>query len=162
MRRHLKTNWQGVNDDVRRSYISRIKADVRQSLLDLALIVERLPEEHLADILKTDYVWERDKEGKPTIRRPSPLMRFFESLIGEGIWGGTGRVWVEQERKKVLLGRLWKTFLMELMNRGGSLAPKARAFLSMRKENWIDLEALLIGDEAFMTELPKSRRPQVG
>ena len=50
MRRHVETNWKGIPKSQLKIYRGRLRETAIQSLLDLALVAEREPEQQLAQI----------------------------------------------------------------------------------------------------------------
>ncbi|MGD0177826.1 MAG: hypothetical protein ABSC50_13485 [Candidatus Bathyarchaeia archaeon] len=143
MSEHLESNWAGVRNETKTVYVSRIKANARQALEDLTLIAEKLPEKHIAGIFTGETV-----------------VPFLKALVRMGPQFDPAKASGEEENRMRRVGQLCREILQELAMLGPELAPKARHFLLAAKTDskMMDLQALLIGEEPFPSELPKGGR----
>jgi len=133
MRQHFKDDWKGVKSGTKAVEVSRTKNLVRQTLKDLALVAEKLPEKHLAGVFTVDE-----------------LMPFIKAIVDIGPLPRQHphTPTVEQQRRIKRLGQLCNEILHELSAKSHIIAPEATRVLvsdTPSRDMSMRLTALLIG-----------------
>jgi hypothetical protein len=133
MRQHFKDDWKGVKSGTKAVEVSRTKNLVRQTLKDLALVAENLPEKHLAGVFTAEQV-----------------MPFIKALVDVGPLPREHphSPTAEQQRKIKRIGQICKEILQEFSAKSQIIAPEATKTLisgALGRDTSTRLTALLIG-----------------
>ena len=129
MRRHFKDDWKGVKSGTKAVEVSRTKNLIRQTLKDLALVAEKLPEKHLAGVFTAET-----------------LMPFVKALVYMN--PKEKHLSAEENRRVERLSPICQQILHALSAKSSIIAREANEVLisgAIRRDESIRLTALLIG-----------------
>lgn len=54
MRKHVESNWNSIPEEDLKTYLFRLRSQIKQALKDLALVTEKLPEDQLEQVLTAE------------------------------------------------------------------------------------------------------------
>jgi hypothetical protein len=126
---HFKDDWKGVKSGTKAVEVSRVKTLVRQTLKDLALVAEKLPEKHLAGVFTVET-----------------LMPFIKALVY--VNPKEKHLSADENRRVERLSRICREILHELSAKSHIIAPESTRVLvsdAPRRDMSMRLTALLIG-----------------
>ena len=133
MHQHFKDDWKGVKSGTKAVSVTRTKKLIRQTLKDLALVAEKLPEKHLAGVFTAET-----------------LMPFIKALVDVGSLPREHPhiPTAEQQRKIKRIGQICKEILQVLSSKSNIIAREATTVLvsdAPSRDMVMRLTALLIG-----------------